>query len=283
MFFKPGTWYNGTRGQVPRPVINYYLLQEMIELPREARKISKSGIYHIMLRGINRQNILEDDKDKERLFLTIKRYKEISKYEIYAYCIMSNHIHILIKEVDESISDTIKRISSSFVFWYNNKYERCGHLFQERFKSEVVENDKYFLTVLRYIHQNPVKAKIAKDISRYKWSSYGEYIGEADIINPDFALDMFSNCRKRAMELFCDFNNQKNNDICLDIDENVKVSDMELKQLFKKLGIMDPKELKNRDKKSRNEIIKKLKETEGVTIRQLSRIIGLSKSQISRI
>lgn len=252
-------------------------------MPRDARKRSKSGIYHIMLRGINRQNIFEDDGDKVRLLETIKKYREVSEYEIYAYCIMRNHFHMLVKEVEESISDTIKRISSSYVFWYNKKYERCGHLFQERFKSEAVQDDEYFLTVLRYIHQNPIKAGIVKDILKYKWSSYGEYIGEATIINPDFALYMFSTDRKSSIELFCSFNRQKNNDMCLEDDEKVRVSDVELKQLFFELGVMDPKDLKNQDKNKRNEIIKNLKEVNGVTVRQLSRVSGLSKSQIGRI
>lgn len=252
-------------------------------MPRDARNRSESGIYHIMLRGINRQHIFEDDRDIERLLETIKKYKEVSKFEIYAYCIMSNHIHMLIKEMDESISDIIKRISSSYVFWYNKKYERCGHLFQERYKSEVVEDEEYFLTVLRYIHQNPLKARIVKNIAQYKWSSYREYIGEASIISPDFALDIFSPDRNSSIELFCNFNNQKNNDMCLEDDEKVRVSDVELKKLLLKLGVMDPKELKNQDKSKRNEIIKKVKEVNGVTVRQLSRITGLSKSQISRI
>lgn len=255
----------------------------MVGLPRDARNRSESGIYHIMLRGINRQNIFEDEQDIERLLETIKRYREVSMCEIYAYCIMSNHIHILTKEVEESISDTIKRISSSYVFWYNKKYERCGHLFQERFKSEAVENDEYFLTVLRYIHQNPIKAGIVKDIKQYKWSSYREYLGEAVIINPDFALDIFSSDRKSAIELFCSFNNQKNNDICLEDNEKFRLSDLELKQLLIKLGVVDPKELKNKDRTKRAEIIKKVKEVNGVTVRQLSKITGISKSQIGRM
>ena len=75
---------------------------------------------------------------------------------------------MLVREIEESISNTIKRVSSSYVFWYNKKYERCGHLFQERFKSEAVESDEYFLTVLRYIHQNPVKAGMTKSILDYR-------------------------------------------------------------------------------------------------------------------
>ena len=145
-------------------------------MPRIARIRSESGVYRIMLRGINRQDIFEDEEDIQRLLETIVRYKAICKYEVYAYCIMSNHVHLLLKETEDTISNVVKRISGSYVFWYNKKYERCGHLFQERYKSEAVESDEYLLTVLRYIHQNPIKAGMVKDISTYKWSSYIEYM-----------------------------------------------------------------------------------------------------------
>lgn len=252
-------------------------------MPRDARNISKSGIYHIMIRGINRQDIFEDEQDIERLLETIRKYKGISKYEIYAYCIMSNHIHLLIKEMDEPISNSIKRISSSYVFWHNKKYERCGHLFQERFKSEAVENDEYFLMVLRYIHQNPMKAGLVKDISDYKWSSYSEYMEKAVIIDIDFVLKMLSSDRESAIELFRSFNNQKNNDIILEIEEKARVSDSEVKELFLKLGVMDLKEFRQLEKSKRDEIIRKLKLITGVTIRQISRMTGVSKSVVDRI
>ncbi|HYF81779.1 MAG TPA: transposase [Clostridia bacterium] len=251
-------------------------------MPRDARVRSKSRIYHIMLRGINKQDIFEDEEDVERLLETIKKYKEVSEFEIFAYCIMSNHIHMLIRETEESISNIIKRISSSYVFWYNKKYERCGHMFQERFRSEAVESDEYFLSVLRYIHQNPVKAGIVKDIHDYKWNSYKEYIGKTEIVDVDFALDMYSSDRKRAIELFQNFNMQRNNDMCLEDEEKSRVSDSKIKEYFKELDIMDPKEVRQLEKGKRDEILKKLKIKNGVTIRQLSRITGISKSVIDR-
>lgn len=252
-------------------------------MPRHARKISNTGVYHIMLRGINRQTIFEDEEDKERLLETIQKYKEVSQYQIYAYCIMSNHIHLLIKETEDSISDSIKRISSSYVFWYNNKYKRCGHLFQERFNSEAVENDEYFLTVVRYIHQNPVKAGLVKKMSDYKWSSYNEYLDRAIIVDSGFVLNMLSSNRKKALELFRNLNSKTNDDTCLEIVEKIKVSDTELKECFLKFGLMNPIEIRQLEKNKRDEIIKEMKSFNGVTIRQLSRVTGVSKSVIARV
>lgn len=85
---------------------------------------------------------------------------------------MGNHVHILIKEGKEDLGNVMRRIGASYVYWYNVKYDRVGHLFQDRFKSEAVEDNRYLLSVLRYIHQNPLKAGIVSDIREYKWSSY---------------------------------------------------------------------------------------------------------------
>ncbi|MGJ9459979.1 transposase [Oceanobacillus sp. CF4.6] len=104
-------------------------------MARKPRKKSYSGIYHIMLRGVNRQTIFEDDEDKSRLLKTIERFKEKDKFLVYSYCLMDNHIHLLIKEKEETVSTFIQKISASYVYWYNNKYERCGHLFLENLAS----------------------------------------------------------------------------------------------------------------------------------------------------
>ncbi len=106
-----------------------------------------------MLRGINRQQIFEDKEDMQRFIETLLRYREQCEYVVYAYCLMGNHVHILLKEGKEDLTLILKRIAGSYVYWYNWKYRRIGHLFQDRFKSEPVDDDGYFLTVLRYIHQ----------------------------------------------------------------------------------------------------------------------------------
>jgi len=161
-------------------------------MPRGTRKKSTTGIYHVVLRGINKQRIFEDTQDYHKFLETIKISKDKSGYTLFAYCLMSNHVHLLIKEGKESLGNSFRRIGASFVYWYNWKYSRCGHLFQDRYKSEPVETDSYFLTVLRYIHQNPIKAGIVKEIGQYPWSSYQEYITKPEICDTAFALKLFS-------------------------------------------------------------------------------------------
>ena len=115
-----------------------------------------------MLRGINQQDIFEDEDDYLRFLAIIRECKDISKFELYAYCLMTNHVHLLLKTGEEPLELIFKRIGSRYVYWYNLKYQRIGHLFQDRYKSEAVEDDAYFLTVLRYIMQNPMKAGMEK-------------------------------------------------------------------------------------------------------------------------
>ena len=90
---------------------------------------------------------------------------------------MGNHVHLLLQEQSETIGETMKRIASSYVYYYNHKYARIGHLFQERFKSQPVDSWEYFVTLLRYIHQNPLKAHLVDHIEDYPWSSWQEYDG----------------------------------------------------------------------------------------------------------
>ena len=185
-------------------------------MPRQARKKSNTGIYHIMLRGVNQQQIFEDQEDCDKFLQVLKDCKAISGFKLFAYCLMGNHIHILLQENNEPIELLMKRIATRFVYWYNIKYQRAGHLFQDRFKSEPVEDDAYFLTVLRYIHQNPVKAGICKNISAYENSSYNEFFKSSDLIDSDFVFGII------AKKDFASFNNEKVFDACLDVENKPK-------------------------------------------------------------
>ena len=154
-------------------------------MSRKPRVLSLTGIYHVMLRGVNRQQIFEQEEDY-RKFIFILRDMVSPRDEfkrplpprcaIYAYCLMSNHVHLLIKEEGDRIGEVIKKVATRYAMYYNNKYEHYGHLFQDRFKSEPVNDEAYFLTLLRYIHQNPVKGQLCYRAEDYNWSSWREYV-----------------------------------------------------------------------------------------------------------
>ena len=242
-------------------------------MPRSARAKSSTGIYHVMLRGINRQVIFTDSEDNEKFLQTIADCKSISGFEMYAYCLMGNHVHLLIKEGSEGLPQIFKRIGSRYVYWYNWKYDRCGHLFQDRFRSEAVENDGYFVTVLRYIHQNPVKAGISGSVSEYKWSSYGDYIRKDGITDYELALDMIGEAQFEA------FMNEERNDKCL--DESVRrLHDSNLIKMIEDITGIKATDIGNETREKRNQILREILKIEGVSARQLSRITGISVNAI---
>ena len=171
-------------------------------MTRSIRKMSKTDIYHVVMRGINRQSIFNTDDDNLVFIHTLKKFKEKSGYRIFAYCLMGNHVHILIKTGEESISDAMKRICCSYVSWYNKKYDRVGYLFQGRFHSEPVETSRYLFAVIKYIHMNPVKSEIVDAPEDYRWSSYIEYIKNFGISDRDSLLKLFDNDRQKAILTF---------------------------------------------------------------------------------
>lgn len=240
-------------------------------MPRQARRQSESGIYHVMLRGINRQQIFEDEEDIQKFISVLKECKAISEFKLFAYCLMGNHIHLLIKPEKETLELIFKRIGSRYVYWYNWKYHRTGHLFQDRYKSEPVDNENYFLTVLRYIHQNPIKANLCKQIEEYQYSSYYEYKNEKSLLtDTDFALSITD--RKTLLKFF----EEDNNDTCLDISNTFRLNDDEAKAIIEHYSqCKNSSDFQKLDSKTRDEFIAIFKQN-GLSIRQISRLTGIS-------
>jgi putative transposase len=248
---------------------------------RQARKRSGSGVYHIVLRGINRQDIFYDDGDFNRLLETIDQMKSHDQFSVYGYCLMTNHVHLLIRENTDTISRIMSRIGTSYAWWYNRKYGRNGHVFQGRYGSECVENDNYLLTVLRYIHNNPVKARIVQEPEEYRWSSIHSYYGGREYPNnlsePGFVLGIIDQNRERALESFREFMKRENEDKCLEDDINNRKTDIEIKTEIEKLMNGEPiGRLQGLERSKRNEILRKVKKIDGVPLRQISRVTGLS-------
>ena len=129
-------------------------------------------IYHVVNRGNNRQVVFAQDIDYEHYLKILKRYKEKFQFKIFAYCLMTNHIHLLLKTSEaETISNIMKAVTIAHTRYYHHKYTASGHVWQGRFKSPIVSDDEYLLTLMRYIEQNPVRAGIAASPEEYIFSS----------------------------------------------------------------------------------------------------------------
>ncbi|MEC1718796.1 transposase [Schinkia azotoformans] len=252
-------------------------------MAKKPRTKSNTGTYHVMLRGINKQIIFEGDADKRKFIEVLKKIKEISNFQLFSYCLMDNHVHLLLKETEEGISDIVKRISASYALWFNFKYQRCGSLFQGRFRSENVETNDYFMRVIRYIHQNPLKAGIASNVFENKWTSIHEFFSTGDMIDTETVLKQFSKEKTDTVQKFKDFMEETNEDEFLDDFDIVKKTDSEVINILNQMGIENIAMIQQMDKKERNDVLLVLKKMEGITVRQLSRITGISRSVIARI
>lgn len=247
-------------------------------MPRQARKKSETGIYHVMFRGVNREPIFTDDEDNWKFINILKKYKETSGFELYAYCLMGNHLHLLIKEGKEDLAQSFKRIAGKYVYWFNAKYQRSGHLFQDRFRSEPVEDDTYFLTVLRYIHQNPVKAGMARTVEDYPWSSYQEYLGTPNLTDTAQALSMMD------LRALVEFHREEGKESCIDIpEERNRITDEEAQRMMSRLaGVENETEFQALSVEVKSQLLGQLRE-QGVSLRQIEEMTGETKGVIRRV
>lgn len=249
-------------------------------MARTARKKSNSGVYHIVLRGINKQTLFYDDEDKEVLLNRIKLVKEKVDYDVYSFCFMSNHIHLLLREKEVSVGNIMRRIISSYVFWYNSKYERVGNLFQDRYNSEPIENDAYLLCAVRYIHQNPLRAGNVKSVDEYKWSSYSAYLNNArNIIEKNPVLSML-----QGDEGYIEFMAETETNKFIEPTEHFKITDSKLiKKITTLLNIDNITQIYSFSRKEWDAIVKQVMQIEGGNPYQVSRVTGIPMGVIRTI
>lgn len=265
-------------------------------MPRLRRRRGKSQTYHIMIRGNERKNLFLDDYDRLRFIDTLYEKKKEKEFELYAYCLMDNHVHLLIKEGSDELARIMKRINTSYAYYFNKKYKRIGHVFQDRYKSEIIEDEKYLLAAARYIHNNPVKAGIVKEASQYKWSSFGDYAGMkkswGDIIDIGTMLGIFSDNEEKAKILLIEFTNQANEDIFLEYrEENKHIKTIttekeaeEYVQEFLETRGIKKADLQDRKNLSiRNDLVKELKDKSELSIRQIAGILELDRNAVQRV
>ncbi|WP_428909709.1 transposase [Niallia sp. Krafla_26] len=250
-------------------------------MPRVARVKSITGIYHLIWRGINRQEIFHDEEDWITFLEILQRYKKKLHFVVYAWCLMGNHVHLLIKEGGEDISITMKKIGVSYVGYYNRKYETNGPLFQGRYKSENVEEPGYLWRVIRYIHQNPVKAGMVVKPDDWQWNScrgyYGEELYPQGLSDHQEILKQISKDISVARERFKEFNERTNDDQCMEhTDKPQRITDKEARQQIKPLiHPLEIAHIQSLPKEKRDETLRKVKKIEKITLRQISRILGI--------
>ncbi|MFH1519841.1 MAG: transposase [Candidatus Omnitrophota bacterium] len=166
------------------------------------RQIYDGAIYHIIQKGNNGQRLLKVIEDYQRFIALIKKYKDKYSFELYNYCLMDNHVHLLMKVFKkEELAKLTQGIFQSYRFYFKQKYQYTGHLYQGRYKSKIIAKNEYLLECARYIETNPLRAKLVKALKDYKWSSYAFYAygRQNTSLTPNPLYRTFSNveeCRK---------------------------------------------------------------------------------------
>jgi putative transposase len=174
-------------------------------MPRVAREKTFDAIYHIMARSISEVDLFKDDEDKKTYLSLVKKYQKLYEFRVYGYCLMSNHVHLIIDANGVDISKVMHGINFSYAQYFNRKHKRHGHLFQDRFKSKMIVNDKYLITLSAYIHNNPVdipEYQICPE--KYEFSSLSIYLSlrkdPYELVDDGFIMSLFGRSPKKVKE-----------------------------------------------------------------------------------
>lgn len=221
-----------------------------------------------MARGVGRSIIVEDDEDRMFFLKLLGRSIDDCDVVLHAWCLMDNHYHLLAEADLSDLAAMMKKLNSLYALYFNRRHDRVGHLFQGRFRSEPIETDEYFLTVLRYIHQNPVRGHLS-DTCDYAWSSYRGYVDAPRLVDNKLAVSMLGG-EQGFREFHCIFNDS---DPCIDIDRVRTTFTIEQAILAARQTLQDVRieEVSRLDRKRRDEAIRTLKAAH-LSVRQIERL-----------
>ena len=252
-------------------------------MPRKKREYSLTDVYHVIFRGNDKQDIFYDDQDRYVFLDRMQITQDKFKYDIFSYCLMNNHIHMVIKVKDDLLSKSMHNLGIRYSMYFNKKMDRRGHLFENRYLSKKVENLDYFLNVCKYVHRNPENAKVEKT-EKYKWSSYQDYIKNTrKIINSKILLHYFNDDLKEFIKYTLE-DNKNNLDKYAEYEIINKISENELIDIIKtKFDVQNASDVSLVNKYEREKIIKKLAYIDGTNINQLARITKISRYEIKKI
>jgi len=177
-------------------------------MARPLRLELAGGFYHVTSRGDRREDIYEDDEDREKWLNLLGANCKRFNWRCHAYCLMDNHYHIVVETAEANLSKGMRQLNGVYTQYYNRRHGRVGHVFQGRFKGILVERDAYLLELARYVVLNPIRAEMTKTLKSWKWSSYKAMVGEVTAqtwLETDWILRQFTKHRTSAMKSYANF------------------------------------------------------------------------------
>lgn len=255
-------------------------------MARQARQESGALLYHVMMRGNNREYIFKRYEQKSRFLEALKAEGAEGRIMIAAWCLMDNHVHLVLKGELEELIQALKRINIKYAMGFNNQEKRIGHVFQDRYRSQTIESDNQLLAVIRYVHNNPVKAKMVANAEDYTWSSYLEYTQDYSFISMELrqkVLDYFTG----DIAQFESFHLQQDDQEYLEIKEDAETYRLDRSQgiietFCKANGIREASEL-YQNPTGLDQLIFNLVKTSGLSLRKIAALLGVSYSRVHQI
>jgi REP element-mobilizing transposase RayT len=244
-------------------------------MARNARVYSDFGYMHVITKGNSNQILFEEEKDYSFYLRLLEKYSTEMEIKVVAYCLMDNHVHLLLYDPEHQIPFLMKKIGVAYSGYFNKKYERTGHLFQGRYHSVCVENELALRTVFRYIMQNPKKAGICS-VEDYLWSSYSKYGDPTSFVDTSILVDLIGDWDAYRYIVGTDVNDYWP-------EHELKKRDDEWANMILKrvLHVSNGMILQQYDKASRDKAIRTLKQ-KGLSIRQIERITGINRGVVQR-
>lgn len=255
----------------------------------EAQNESSAGIYHVMIKGMNNEQIYKKEIYKDKILQLIRDIKEEINFSVIAYCVMDNHLHMLVKNIEDNLAVIMRRINIKYAIYYNNCEEKNGYVFQNRFKSVSVSHEMLLRTI-RYIHNKPVKAKISKNIYDYNWSSVNDYLGESSNLICEKHISKIKDIFKYNKEKFIEYHNNFDDSLYMDTKEEQNrtiewIIDNTARNLAKeaKIEIEDIKNIREFSYSFKEELVRRLIKYEFITNNKIGDKCGLSLREVSEI
>ncbi len=246
-------------------------------MTRQPRRPSETGVHHVMLRGVNRDVIFLEDEDFEHFLRALHDTKTASGSAVLAYCLMTNHVHLVLHTEREPIGAVMKRLGVRYASWFNRKYGRVGHVFQDRFASKPVEDDAYLTAVLPYIWNNPVVAGIVGRPEEYQWSSR-RWLG---CVSPLLDHELLS--RLLAVDVEELANAHAADGVQLDLLKPLRYTPADAAALLHAAsGIRTPREFHALSRDRQRRVVRELR-TRGVSYSMIARVVGRPKSTVVRM
>ena len=247
-----------------------------MNMSRQPRIRSDSGYMHLIVRGIGKQILFETEADYLFFLDKLSRFAVETEVGVCAYCLMENHVHLLVHDVKGNAALLMKKLGVSYSRYYNHRYDRQGHLFQDRYMSEAIDDERYLMTVFRYILNNPLKAGICS-ASDYEWNSYDMYDYPAEMMDLALLREMIGDSGQYVAYIAAD-----NDDRCLEYEAQQKDDDWAREIICRRLNAQSGTILQSLGRRERDDALRRLMK-EGLSIRQIERLTGISRGVIQRV